>query len=150
MKLAEALAIRSDLVKRAHQLQERLNNNAKVQEGETPAEDPQALLEELSGVIDQLEEIITRVNLTNSAPLPEGGTITALLAKRSCLTQKVTILRSFLSNASSLVSRSTRGEIKVHSTVRVPQLQKQVDSLSKELRELDIKIQGLNWTVELQ
>jgi len=150
MKLAEALAARSDLQKRAAQLQGRLNNNAKVQEGEKPAEDPQALLAELAGVMDQLEDLITRINLTNSAPLPEGGSITALLARRDCLSRKGEILRGFLSSASALVSRSTRSEIKVHSTVRVPELQKQVDALSKELRELDTRIQGLNWTTDLK
>lgn len=149
MKLAEALTLRSDLQKRAAQLQDRLNNNAKVQEGESPAEDPKVLLAELETVMDELESIITRINLTNSAPLPDGGTITALLARRDCLSRRNAILRDFLSCASNLVTRATRGEIKIRSTVKVAELQKQVDALSKELRELDTRIQGLNWTTEL-
>ncbi|MCD0167601.1 hypothetical protein IHN58_18320, partial [Deinococcus sp. 12RED42] len=44
MKLAEALIERADLQKRAAQLEERLVKNLLVQEGEAPAEDPQALL----------------------------------------------------------------------------------------------------------
>ena len=40
-------------------------------------------------------------------------------------------------------------EIRVVSTVNVRDLQKQVDGLSKELRELDVRIQRLNWAVEL-
>ena len=149
MKLAEALTLRADLQKRAAQLQNRLNNNAKVQEGEAPAEDPQGLLAELDSVMGELEELITRINLTNSAGLAEGGSVTALLARRDCLSRKVEILRGFLDCASSLTSRSTRGEIKIRSTVKVPELQKKIDGLSRELRELDTKIQGLNWTVEL-
>lgn len=149
MKLAEALALRGDLQKRAAQLQSRLNSNARVQEGEAPAEEPEALLAELDGVMAQLEELITRVNLTNSAPLPEGGSITALLARRDCLRRKTEILREFLSCASDLAGRATRSEIKIHSTVRVSELQKQVDALSKELRELDTRLQGLNWTTDL-
>ena len=46
MKLAEALQLRGDLQKRLEQLSSRLYNNATVQEGEAPAEDPAALLEE--------------------------------------------------------------------------------------------------------
>ena len=46
MKLAEALQLRGDLQKRLEQLTSRLYNNATVQEGEAPAEDPAALLEE--------------------------------------------------------------------------------------------------------
>ena len=60
------------------------------------------------------------------------------------------VLRDFLACASSLVTRSTRGEIKVRSTVKVPELQKQVDALSRQLRELDVRLQGLNWTTELK
>ena len=43
MKLAEALNLRADLQKRIAQLKERLANNVKVQEGDSPAEDPKAL-----------------------------------------------------------------------------------------------------------
>lgn len=149
MKLAEALTLRSDLQKRAAQLQNRLNNNAKVQEGEQPAEDPQGLLSELDTVMGELEDLVTRINLTNSAGLPGGGSVTALLARRDCLSRKVEILRGFLDSASSLATRTTRGEIRIRSTVKVPELQKKVDGLSRELRELDTRIQGLNWTVDL-
>lgn len=147
MKLAEALALRSDLQKRAAQLQVRLNNNARVQEREKPAENPQTLLAELDII---MADLVTRINLTNSAPLPTGETITALLSRRDCLSKKTEMLRNFLACASNLTSRSTRGEIRVYSTVQVPELQKQVDALSRQLRELDTRIQGLNWTIELQ
>ena len=40
MKLAEALSLRADLQKRISQLEVRLKNNARIQEGEEPAEDP--------------------------------------------------------------------------------------------------------------
>ena len=40
MSLAEALQMRADIKTRISQLRSRLNDNAKVQEGETPAEDP--------------------------------------------------------------------------------------------------------------
>ena len=46
MKLAEALQLRTGLQKRISQLSSRLCNNATVQEGEKPAEDPAALMEE--------------------------------------------------------------------------------------------------------
>lgn len=43
----------------------------------------------------------------------------------------------------------TRTEIKIVSTVPVPEIQKTVDGLAKELRNVDEKIQELNWTTEL-
>lgn len=149
MKLAEALTLRADIQKRVMQLKSRLNVNAKVQEGEKPAESPDTLLKELDALLAEMEELMVRINLTNAQTLTEGETITSLLAKRDCLTQKVGILREFLLNASSTVMRGTRTEVKVLSTVPVPELQKQVDKLSKELRETDTRIQALNWTTEL-
>ncbi len=44
MKLAEALALRGDILKRLEQIRARLLRNAKVQDGDSPAEDPAALL----------------------------------------------------------------------------------------------------------
>ncbi len=96
MKLAEALQLRSDLQKRIYQLQERLNQNATVQEGEKPAEDPVALLGELDSCIVQMEEMMERINRTNSQTVTAEGTLTALLARRDCLKIKVEAYREFL------------------------------------------------------
>ena len=149
MKLATALSESADLQRRQTQLQTRLNNNAKAQEGEKPAEDPADLLRELEGVITRLEELITRINLTNSQTFADGVSMTALLAKRDCLSKKLAVLRDFLDNASARVDRYSQKEIRILSTVDVAKLQKQVDDLSKELRLIDEQIQGLNWTTDL-
>lgn len=149
MKLAEALILRADLQKRLEQLRQRLILNAQVQEGEQPAEDPESLLRELDEVTGELESLIRQINLTNAQPLSDGETLTALLARRDCLTEKISIMRSFLNTASNISGRSSRMEIKIYSTVPVAALQKQADSLSKQLRELDVRIQSANWTTEL-
>ena len=149
MKLASALSERADLQRRIAALSERLNNNAKTQEGEPPAEDPALLLQELDQNMVRLEELIRRINLTNSQTVSEGETLTALLARRDAMEKRLSILRSFLTNASSKVDRYSRTEIKIVSTVDVAALQKDVDLQSKQLRELDECIQALNWTTEL-
>ena len=149
MKLASALSERADLQRRIAALGERLNNNAKPQEGEPPAEDPALLLQELDQNMVRLEELIRRINLTNSQTVSEGETLTALLARRDAMEKRLSILRSFLTNASSKVDRYSRTEIKIVSTVDVAALQKDVDLQSKQLRELDESIQALNWTTEL-
>ena len=43
----------------------------------------------------------------------------------------------------------SNSEIKILSTVDVSALQKQVDALSKEIRELEMKLQEANWSVDL-
>lgn len=149
MKLANALTERAELQTKVRQLENRLMNNAQVQEGERPAEDPAALLAELEASYAALEDLIARINLTNSATLSGGKSLTALLARRDCLAGKIGVLRSFCDAASALVTRRMVGEIKIKSTVDVAALQKQIDALSKELRELDAAIQEKNWTTEL-
>ena len=149
MKLATALAERSDIQNRINTISVRLDNNAKVQEGDVPAEDPKALMEELDRLIVRLEDLVARINLTNSGTVYEGKTITELLAHRDCLKKKVRVLRDFLNTASDRVTRMTRTEIKIVSTVPVSEIQKTVDGLAKELRTVDEKIQELNWATEL-
>ena len=150
MKLANALSQRAELQTRIRQLETRLYNNAQVQEGERPAEDPEKLLRELEEDYTRLEELISAINRTNSAARTEdGATLSDLLARRDCLKGKLGILRNFLENASALVRRRTVGEIRIKSAVDVRALQKTVDGLSKELRELEETIQEKNWTTEL-
>lgn len=149
MKLAEALQERADLNHRIDQLKNRLYNNALVQEGEQPAENPQQLLTELEQCIAQLEELMGRINLTNSKTVIDGRTLTERIAQRDCLTLKINAYRAFLQQASQTAHRASRTEIKVFSTVDVAQLQKTVDQMARELRLLDNQIQQTNWTTEL-
>ncbi|MBR6382157.1 MAG: DIP1984 family protein [Lachnospiraceae bacterium] len=149
MKLATALSERADLQRRISELGGRLNRNARVQEGEKPSEDPMELLAELDADFIRLEELIARINKTNNETRSGDLTLTELIAKRDCLKQRISIMRSMLDCASEKVSRYSKTEIRILSTVPVAELQKTVDRLSKELRETDETIQGLNWTTEL-
>ena len=149
MKLATALTQRADLQTKISELSVRLNNNAKVQEGEVPAEDPAVLLKDLESCCLQLEDLIARINLTNSKTFIGDKTITQLLAKRDVLSKRIGIERTFLDNASERVNRYSKTEIVVKSTVDVASYQKKLDKMAQELRQLDELIQEANWTTEL-
>lgn len=149
MKLASALSERTDIQNRISELSVRLNNNAKVQDGDKPAEDPIMLMGELDRLFKRLEELMAKINLTNSRTVSGGRTITEILAQRDCLRKKIEITRNFLNTASSKVNRMTRTEIKIVSTVPVAEIQTELDGLSKQLRIVDEKIQELDWTTEL-
>lgn len=149
MKIAEALIERADIQKRIQQLSTRLSNNALVQEGEEPSEQPAQLLAELDGLMKRLCHLIASINLTNSVTVADGVTVTEMIAVRDCLSQKINIIRSFLFEASQSGMRARGSEIIVKSTVNVSALQKNLDELSKEFREIDTKIQSVNWTTEL-
>ena len=139
MKLAEALQERADLNRRIEQLRNRLENSALVQEGERPAEAPEVLLEEL----------MVRINLTNSRTMVDGLTLTELIAKEDCLSLKISVYRDLLQQAGQTTRRATRSEIKILSTVDVAQLQKDTDRMAQRLRLLDNKLQQTNWSTEL-
>ena len=149
MKLAEALILRSDLQKRIEQLRVRLNNNAKVQENDKPSENPEELLNELDNNINQLKILIKQINRTNCVTVSNGQTLADLIAERDTLTLKSNVLRGFLNIAGQKVNLYSTTEIKIMSTVDVPALQKELDLLSKKIRETDTKLQQANWLTEL-
>jgi hypothetical protein len=150
MKLAEALILRADSQKRFAQLQSRLIGNAKIQEGDEPAENPNELIKELEGVADEMVNLIQRINKTNSATIvADGKTISDVLAERDVLALRRAAYNGLALSAGVAQGRLTRSEIKYVSTIKVAEIQKRADELAKEYRELDARIQELNWQTEL-
>ena len=151
MKLAEALSVRTDLQTRIEWLGCRLQNNSQVQEGNEPNEDPDAMLAELDDLCAQLEDIIGRINTTNSVTrTADGRTLVQLLAHREVTKHKVKILRDLIDSGSMLASRHSATEIRNITTVNIRDLRKTADRLSEDVRKTDMLIQELNWTTELQ
>lgn len=150
MKLAEALNIRADLKKKIFQLKERLLRNSKVQEGEEPSENPEDLFLELNSNLAELEILIKKINKTNCKTFYGEKTISDLIAERDVLALNLSVKREFLKEASEKINRYSNTEVKILSTVNISEKQKEIDKLSKILRETDMKIQELNWTTELE
>ena len=86
MKLAEALAERSDCQKRLDEIKDRLNGSARIQEGEQPAEDPAELLSEADRIYARLLELIRSINRTNSqTAFDSEHAISDVLAEREVM-----------------------------------------------------------------
>ena len=149
MKLAEALQERADLNKKIEQLRSRLQHNCLVQEGETPVEPPQALLDELNEAVARLEHLIAAINKTNGAATAGGETLTALIARKDCLSVKLSAYRDLVYAASQTAQRARGTEIKILPALDVRALQKRADALAKALRETDNRLQAANWLTEL-
>ena len=148
MKLAEALSIRADLQRRISQLKSRLKDSSKIQEGDTPAEDVNDLYKELDDCLMQLDELTYRINNTNMQTVHEGETLTRMIARKDILTLRISVMRDVLSHVIEN-DRYGRNEIKYIRTIDVPAFRKEMDAYAKRLRELDLKLQSLNWTVDL-
>lgn len=149
MKLAEALSNRADLQRRISQLKGRLKDNAKVQEGDTPAEDVETLFLELDSCLEKQEKLVYQINYTNMQIMHNGENLTRMLAKRDSLSARVSLMREVLKHVTETETRYGRNEIRYIRTVDVANLRKDTDSYCKQLRELDNLIQSINWTVDL-
>lgn len=148
VKLAEALSIRVDLQNRIDQLKSRLKYSAKVQEGDQPSEDVNELYKELDECLSRFEEIVYRINRTNMQTVHEGETLTQMIARKDALRLRLTVMCDLLKHVVEN-DRYGRQEIKYVRTVDVGELRKMTDSYSKQLRNLDMKLQSLNWSVDL-
>jgi hypothetical protein len=149
MKIAEALALRADLQKRLEQLKQRLVKNARIQEGDTPEEDPAELQAELEKTAQQLTVLIQRINRTNAASPFGAGTLADALAERDVLKIRYNAYRELANAASTSQSRTTRSEVKFISAVSVAATQRKADDLAREYRELDTRIQEADWLTTL-
>ena len=150
MKLAEALAERSDCQNRLEDLKKRMVRSARVQEGEQPPEDSAELLKEADRLFARLLELISAINRTNAkTAFDDQQSISDAIARRDVTGKKRDFLTSIAEAASTRQDRYSKSEVKFVATLSVAQTQKQIDQLSKEFRELDTRLQELNWQTEL-
>lgn len=155
MKLAEALAQRADAQKRLEQLKTRAVACARYQEGETPPENASDLHAEAREVVDEIERLVRQINRTNAATELEAGlTITDAIAQRDALATKHTVAVAVADSASGRQDRlgwgrQLRSELRQVTDVAVPTLRRESDQLAQEYRELDTRLQSVNWTTDL-
>ncbi|WP_201598883.1 DIP1984 family protein [Psychrobacter vallis] len=150
MKLAEALLIRSDMQKKLAQIKGRMRSNIKVQEGDTPNEDPNALMIDASQIITELSVVIERIHRTNAiAKTNEGQSMLTLLIERDTLEMRHKLLIESIEATDTEVDRYSPREIKWHVMVSVASLQKQADDIAMKLRKINLVIQANNWQIDL-
>lgn len=155
VKLAEALALRSDTQKRLAQVQAAAEAAARHQEGEEPPESAVRLLSEGRDLIGALEGLVKAINRTNShTELSPGVTLTDAIAQRDALNSRRNFVTA-VANAGTLSgrgfawARQMRSELRVITAVPVADLRAEVNDLARRHRELDVQIQQANWTTDL-
>lgn len=155
MKLGEALTVRKDLETRQKNLLALITTNMVVEDGVTPEmsnEEFSSYMTEVVEVFEQRKDLISRINKTNVVTQVEDGqTLADLLLNRAFLKETIEIGRTMLNSAKG---RRERGYGDSSVVVYVPRenaagIRAELDEVSKAFRELDVKIQGLNWTTDL-
>lgn len=147
MKLAEGLLLRADLLKKIEHLQNRIKPVLIVSDDKQPQEDPIVLLAQLRKAIQDLELIIVRINKTNNDTIVEGeGLLYEALAKRDSLK----MLSEKLRNIRQAAQIYNTGETNLKATISIKNLQIEMDQTGRAFREIDSKIQEINWLTELK
>lgn len=149
MKLAEALSRRAALMEKVQQLKTRLLDCIKVQEGDEPVETPQTVVAELESTLSELQQLIYRINITNSRTVVDGRSITSLLAERDVMTMRTRTLGDALGRLTETEGRYSRNEIKNVRTVDTAEFRRIYDKSASMRREFDLKIQEIGWTTDL-
>jgi hypothetical protein len=150
MKLAEALAERSECQNRIEEMKKRLIRSARVQEGDQPAEDATELLAETERTFARQLELVSAINRTNSkTAFDNERSISDAIAERDVVGKRRDFLAGIADAASTRQDRYSKSEVRFVATVSVGKLQAEVDQLAKRYRELDTRLQELNWKTEL-
>ena len=135
MKLAEALILRADTQKRIEQLRARLKSNAQIQEGDTPAEDPQNLISEFERAADELVQLIKKINATNIATrFDDGMSLADALAERDVLGLRHSVYTGVADAAVGKVDRFHFGssDVPQRRTVNVAELRGRTDMIARQ------------------
>lgn len=152
MLLAEALRERADAQRKFATLRERIADAARYTEGEEPAEDAAALVVEAESVVDRLAELILLINRSNlQAALQDGRSLTAALAERDALRARFTLYKAAADAAAGLrgLFRSGRQELRTFAALDVTDLRRKADDVARQIRELDIAIEQVNFASEV-
>jgi len=152
MLLAEALRERADAQRQLAALRERISDTARYTEGEEPVENAAVLLEEAESVIHRLQALILLINRANlEAVLADGRTLTAALAERDALRARFGLLKAAADAATGgrETFRFGRQELRTFAALDVTDLRRQADDVARQIRELDLAIERVNFSTEI-
>lgn len=154
MLLAEALAERADLHKRLGSLRARLQENVYADgESSEPLESPESLLSMAEKAVERLEQLLRNINATNTqTPFHAcgvSGTLTDALARRDALASLHKTLAEALEGVGTRRRRYFDERPASKVVIDVAEWRARMDSVAKDLRQLDLAIQSLNWQTEL-
>jgi len=114
-----------------------------------------ALFAEYESLNVTLKELLAKISRANATGGINGVLLSELLAERQWLTTKLSTYQAILKQAKEdyfgkdeRYGRS-KGKDGIR-TVNLGSLEKNIDGLCAQLRELDIKIQKLNWEIDIE
>lgn len=152
MKLAEALQRRADLRQKIDSVGNTMKANILVQEGAEADYDVRQLCEEFNELMGEWRSLVGRIGRTNHTTKDEetGKTLADLLVEREAAKMEKETYDGIVAVYGEKSWRARGAELKIISTFKAKDAQKMVDAAAKRFRELDNKIQMLNWCTNLE
>lgn len=139
--------LRADILMKIEHLQNRIRPVLIVSDDKVPQEDPEELLAQMRKAIRDLEVLIVRINKTNNETIVEGvGSLMEALAKRDSLK----VLAEKLRNIRFAAQVNTSSVTNLTATIDIKKLQIEMDQTGRSFREIDSKIQEINWLTQLK
>jgi hypothetical protein len=107
-------------------------------------------LAETDRIFARLLELVSAINRTNAkTAFDNERSISDPIAERDVVGKRRDFLAAIAEAASTRQDRYSKSEVRFVATVSVGKLQMEVDQLAKRYRELDTRLQELNWKTEL-
>lgn len=154
MKIAEALTRRGALDNDIKALRARIQMAARYVEGEEPAEDAADLLARARELLEEHGNLVAAINKSNTLiRLDDGMSLTDALALRSRLLKEIGLLNWVADEASpakGMYQARRRTELAEKTDLPVAALRGEADRLASQVRDLDGRIQRVNWAEDLQ
>ena len=151
MLLAEALLRKAVLKKELDALEQRMGESARIPHDEEPVDDYTVLLISYREKESELLETSLRILATNNkTEIIEGETISQAIIRRDGLKRIVAMYNKLLNAAIG----SNRGyyssrDVKYKRVIDMDKVRSDMNSAAQQYRELDVKLQQLNWNTEL-
>lgn len=151
MKLAEILLHRTELNEKLKSIGSRLYFNLKIQEGDKATEDPNALINELFAVGNQLTVIQNKIDIANSINLTsKNRSILEALSEREILKKVYSKLHSGTSLVTETEARYSRRDIRNIKTIEVKAYRDYLEHTLSKLRAVETEILAANWQIDIE
>lgn len=146
MKLQEAISVRDTLKEKLELLNTRLLGNVRVPKGTKPMESPERLFKEIDADLRELRRLSSLILKTESQTYYQDKSISQLLSDQQILEWRIESMKNATSVAADL---HPKGDVTYVSTVDIPLLTKQINTLEELYRELSGNIQALLMITEI-
>jgi len=151
MDINEKIAYRNEIRWKLKNIENRLTSCAKIQEGETPVECPNMIIQELKVVLAEYSEVLKTINKIRTIDISkDGNELSSVLAEREVISVEKDIMGNFLKALNVNYDRYNNSDTKYINTVDASVIEKRVQELNEKYQEIETKFKTTRWNVDFK